>query len=215
MEGEDLRMRNDIQDVKDQNELLEFRILELEVKQSDRHKQQWQQQQQQQIETVRLTVPLFIWKPCLLFRRGSDAHLPLTSNNSISQKASVLFRSTARQRELLWVTVHLSTPGYTWIHLGTPVNIWAEISVTRNWIWTSFDVEFISLELNSNKLETECNIMKLNSLAVKLYLILTENSALCKLPHSFSTFKFNLLRCVWLLRKSNWVQIHRTPFCVL
>lgn len=31
MEGEDLRLRNDIQDVKDQNELLEFRILELEV----------------------------------------------------------------------------------------------------------------------------------------------------------------------------------------
>ncbi|XP_068610309.1 janus kinase and microtubule-interacting protein 3 [Brachionichthys hirsutus] len=30
MEGEDLRLRNDIQDVKDQNELLEFRILELE-----------------------------------------------------------------------------------------------------------------------------------------------------------------------------------------
>lgn len=31
MEGEDLRLRNDIQDVRDQNELLEFRILELEV----------------------------------------------------------------------------------------------------------------------------------------------------------------------------------------
>ena len=31
MEGEDLRLKNDIQDVKDQNELLEFRILELEV----------------------------------------------------------------------------------------------------------------------------------------------------------------------------------------
>uniref|UniRef100_A0A3Q3WIB9 Janus kinase and microtubule-interacting protein C-terminal domain-containing protein n=1 Tax=Mola mola TaxID=94237 RepID=A0A3Q3WIB9_MOLML len=30
MEGEDLRLRNDIQDIKDQNELLEFRILELE-----------------------------------------------------------------------------------------------------------------------------------------------------------------------------------------
>ncbi|XP_076615741.1 janus kinase and microtubule-interacting protein 3 isoform X7 [Chaetodon auriga] len=30
MEGEDLRLKNDIQDVKDQNELLEFRILELE-----------------------------------------------------------------------------------------------------------------------------------------------------------------------------------------
>lgn len=32
MEVEDLRLRNDIQDIKDQNELLEFRILELEVK---------------------------------------------------------------------------------------------------------------------------------------------------------------------------------------
>lgn len=31
METEDLRLKNDIQDVKDQNELLEFRILELEV----------------------------------------------------------------------------------------------------------------------------------------------------------------------------------------
>lgn len=31
MECEDLRLRNDIQDIKDQNELLEFRILELEV----------------------------------------------------------------------------------------------------------------------------------------------------------------------------------------
>ncbi|XP_060883678.1 janus kinase and microtubule-interacting protein 3 isoform X5 [Labrus mixtus] len=30
MEGEDLRLKNDIQDVRDQNELLEFRILELE-----------------------------------------------------------------------------------------------------------------------------------------------------------------------------------------
>lgn len=35
IEGENLRLRNDIQDVKDQNELLEFRILELEV--TDRH----------------------------------------------------------------------------------------------------------------------------------------------------------------------------------
>lgn len=32
MEGEELRLKNDIQDAKDQNELLEFRILELEVK---------------------------------------------------------------------------------------------------------------------------------------------------------------------------------------
>lgn len=31
MEGEELRLRNDIQDIRDQNELLEFRILELEV----------------------------------------------------------------------------------------------------------------------------------------------------------------------------------------
>lgn len=31
MEAEELRLRNDVQDVKDQNELLEFRILELEV----------------------------------------------------------------------------------------------------------------------------------------------------------------------------------------
>lgn len=31
MESEDLQLRNDIQDIKDQNELLEFRILELEV----------------------------------------------------------------------------------------------------------------------------------------------------------------------------------------
>lgn len=38
MEGEDLRLRNDIQDIKDQNELLEFRILELEVRR-DRQKQ--------------------------------------------------------------------------------------------------------------------------------------------------------------------------------
>lgn len=46
IEGEDLRLKNDIQDIKDQNELLEFRILELEVKQSDRQKLQQQQQQQ-------------------------------------------------------------------------------------------------------------------------------------------------------------------------
>lgn len=38
MEGEDLRLKNDIQDIKDQNELLEFRILELEVRR-DRQKQ--------------------------------------------------------------------------------------------------------------------------------------------------------------------------------
>lgn len=31
IEGEELRLKNDIQDAKDQNELLEFRILELEV----------------------------------------------------------------------------------------------------------------------------------------------------------------------------------------
>lgn len=31
MESEDLQLRNDIQDIRDQNELLEFRILELEV----------------------------------------------------------------------------------------------------------------------------------------------------------------------------------------
>lgn len=45
MEGENLRLRNDIQDIKDQNELLEFRILELEV--TDTH-----EQQQQQVKTV-------------------------------------------------------------------------------------------------------------------------------------------------------------------
>lgn len=32
MEFEDLQLQNDIQDIRDQNELLEFRILELEVK---------------------------------------------------------------------------------------------------------------------------------------------------------------------------------------
>lgn len=32
MEFDDLQLRNDIQDIQDQNELLEFRILELEVK---------------------------------------------------------------------------------------------------------------------------------------------------------------------------------------
>lgn len=32
MEGEEMQLKNDIQDAKDQNELLEFRILELEVK---------------------------------------------------------------------------------------------------------------------------------------------------------------------------------------
>lgn len=32
MEGEELRLRIDIQDIRDQNELLEFRILELEVR---------------------------------------------------------------------------------------------------------------------------------------------------------------------------------------
>lgn len=32
MEFEELRLRNDIQDIRDQNELLEFRMLELEVK---------------------------------------------------------------------------------------------------------------------------------------------------------------------------------------
>lgn len=31
VESEDLQLRNDIQDIRDQNELLEFRILELEV----------------------------------------------------------------------------------------------------------------------------------------------------------------------------------------
>lgn len=31
MEMEEMRLKNEIQDVKDQNELLEFRILELEV----------------------------------------------------------------------------------------------------------------------------------------------------------------------------------------
>lgn len=31
MDGEELRLRIDIQDIRDQNELLEFRILELEV----------------------------------------------------------------------------------------------------------------------------------------------------------------------------------------
>lgn len=35
--------------------------------------------------------------------------------------------------------------------------------------------EFINLELKFNKLETECNIMKYNSVALKLYMILTEN----------------------------------------
>lgn len=34
MEGEDVCLRHDIQDIKDQNELLEFRILELEVETS-------------------------------------------------------------------------------------------------------------------------------------------------------------------------------------
>lgn len=43
---------------------------------------------------------------CLLFRRGSGAHPPSISNSSISQKASVLYRFTVRQRESLWV--HLS-----------------------------------------------------------------------------------------------------------
>lgn len=42
MEFEDLQLRNDIQDIRDQNELLEFRILELEVKQPDRNKA-WKQ----------------------------------------------------------------------------------------------------------------------------------------------------------------------------
>lgn len=32
MEGEEVKLENDIQDIRDQNELLEFRILELEVK---------------------------------------------------------------------------------------------------------------------------------------------------------------------------------------
>ena len=32
MEVEELKLENDIQDIRDQNELLEFRILELEVK---------------------------------------------------------------------------------------------------------------------------------------------------------------------------------------
>lgn len=31
MEAEEARLKHDVQDVKDQNELLEFRILELEV----------------------------------------------------------------------------------------------------------------------------------------------------------------------------------------
>lgn len=52
---------------------------------------------------------------CLLFRRGSGAHPPSISNSSISQKASVLYRFTVRQRESLWV--HPS------VHLSAPVNI--------------------------------------------------------------------------------------------
>lgn len=44
MEIEELRLRNDIQDIRDQNELLEFRILELEVTTS--RQQQLQQQSQ-------------------------------------------------------------------------------------------------------------------------------------------------------------------------
>lgn len=39
MELEDLQLRNDVQDIRDQNELLEFRILELEVK-TDRQKRE-------------------------------------------------------------------------------------------------------------------------------------------------------------------------------
>lgn len=41
--------------------------------------------------------------PPSLPRRGSDAHLPSTSSNSISQKASVHCRSTARLKGSLWV----------------------------------------------------------------------------------------------------------------
>ena len=96
MDNEALRLQNDIQDVKDQNELLEFRILELEV---TRVRQKHQQQQQGEIVT--LTNSLFLWKTCLLFRRGNDAHLALTSSNYISQKASVPCRSTVRRRESL------------------------------------------------------------------------------------------------------------------
>ena len=48
MDSEALRLQNDIQDVKDQNELLEFRILELEVTRVRQKQQDHQQQQQQQ-----------------------------------------------------------------------------------------------------------------------------------------------------------------------
>lgn len=90
MESEDLQLRNDIQDIRDQNELLEFRILELEVTVRQTSKTGW-------------WVHLFWWNPYVLLRRESVAHLLLTFINSISQKASVLSRSTVRPRALLWV----------------------------------------------------------------------------------------------------------------
>lgn len=107
MEGEDLRLRNDIQDVKDQNELLEFRILELEVMTDIINNESKKSCDQ--------GPDCFLWKPCFLFRRGNDAHLLLTSSNSISQKASVLCRSTVRQRESLWVTANTPRTHAQWV----------------------------------------------------------------------------------------------------
>lgn len=93
MEFEDLQLRNDIQDLRDQNELLEFRILELEVK--------------AELETSG-GCSLTGWRAVcsdgndvVLFRSESVAHLPFIFNNSISQKASVLSKSTVRPRESL------------------------------------------------------------------------------------------------------------------
>lgn len=61
------------------------------------------------------------------------------------------------------------------------------ICIEKSWI--AFEIEFISFEVNSNELETECNIMKLNSVDLKLYVTLTGNSALYILPHSVLTIQ--------------------------
>lgn len=78
MEGEDLRLRIDIQDIKDQNELLEFRILELEVKLL-RDSTTCSNSRTDVNDSI-----VFPWKRCSMHRRGSDDHLPLTSSKLIS-----------------------------------------------------------------------------------------------------------------------------------
>lgn len=68
-------------------------------------------------------VYLFWWKPYVLFRRESVAHLPFIFNNSISQKASVPSRSTVRQKELLWVNYKHTRSIFVVFKKGNKINV--------------------------------------------------------------------------------------------